>query len=135
MTGIEVALYIFKNGIDNDIIGLTDQGVINIMKKKLEKFNEEAELRDMYYKRDLNRAANESEKQEIYEKGLAEGEIKGFAKGALKENIDLIEARYGIRDDEWVSSLNIKQLKEIKKIIFEEVVYEKFKQRIEEIHE
>ncbi|WP_285945319.1 hypothetical protein, partial [Thomasclavelia cocleata] len=76
-----------------------------------------------------------SEKQEIYEKGLAEGEIKGFAKGALKENIDLIEARYGIRDDEWVSSLNIKQLKEIKKIIFEEVVYEKFKQRIEEIHE
>ncbi|WP_286149365.1 hypothetical protein, partial [Thomasclavelia cocleata] len=107
----------------------------NIMKKKLEKFNEEAELRDMYYKRDLNRAANESEKQEIYEKGLAEGEIKGFAKGALKENIDLIEARYGIRDDEWVSSLNIKQLKEIKKIIFEEVVYEKFKQRIEEIHE
>ena len=51
------------------------------MKKKLEKFNEESELRDMYYKRDLNRAANESEKQEIYEKGLAEGEIKGFAKG------------------------------------------------------
>jgi len=30
----------------------------------------------MYYKRDLNRAANESEKQEIYEKGLAEGETK-----------------------------------------------------------
>ncbi|WP_305140298.1 hypothetical protein, partial [Thomasclavelia cocleata] len=135
MTGIELALYIFKNGIDNDIIGLTDQGVINIMKKKLEKFNEEAKLRDMYYKRDLNRAANESEKQEIYERGLAEGEIKGFAKGTLRENIDLIEARYGIRDEEWASSLNIKQLKEIKKIIFEEVVYEKFKQRIEEIHE
>ena len=135
MTGIELALYIFKNGIDNDIIGLTEQGVINIMKKKLEKFNEEAKLRDMYYKRDLNRAANESEKQEIYERGLAEGEIKGFAKGTLRENIDLIEARYGIRDEEWASSLNIKQLKEIKKIIFEEVVYEKFKQRIEEIHE
>ncbi|WP_285947496.1 hypothetical protein, partial [Thomasclavelia cocleata] len=99
----------------------------NIMKKKLEKFNEEAELRDMYYKRDLNRAANESEKQEIYEKGLAEG--------ALRENIDLIEARYGIRDDEWVLSLNEKQLKAIKKIIFEEIVYEKFKQLIEKISE
>ena len=121
MTGIELALYIFKNGIDNDIIGLTDQGVINIMKKKLEKFNEEAELRDMYYKRDLNRAANESEKQEIYEKGKIEGKV------------DLIEARYGIREEEWVLSLNIKQLKAIDKIIFKEEEYQMFKQLIENI--
>ena len=127
MTGIEVALYIFKNGIDNDIIGLTDQGVINIMKKKLEKFNEEAKLRDMYYKRDLNRAANESEKQEVYEKGKIEGKAEG--------KVDLIEARYGIREEEWVSSLNEKQLKAIDKIIFEEIVYKKFKQRINEISE
>ena len=131
MTGIELALYIFKNGIDNDIIGLTDQGVISIMKKKLEKFNEEAKLRDMYYKRDLNRAANESEKQEIYEKGLAEGETKG----ELKRTINLIEARYGIREEKWVLSLNEKQLKAIDKIIFEEIVYKKFKQRIDEISE
>ena len=131
MTGIELALYIFKNGIDNDIIGLTDQGVINIMKKKLEKFNEEAKLRDMYYKRDLNRAANESEKQEIYEKGKIEGKIEGKAEG----KVDLIEARYGIREEEWVSSLNEKQLKAIDKIIFEEIVYKKFKQRINEISE
>ena len=127
MTGIELALYIFKNGIDNDIIGLTEQGVINIMKKKLEKFNEEAKLRDMYYKRDLNRAANESEKQEIYEKGKIEGKAEG--------KVDLIEARYGIREEEWVSSLNEKQLKAIDKIIFEEIVYKKFKQRINEISE
>ena len=125
MTGIELALYIFKNGIDNDIIGLTDQGVINIMKKKLEKFNEEAKLRDMYYKRDLNRAANESEKQEIYEKGKIEGKIEG--------KVDLIEARYGIREEEWVLSLNIKQLKAIDKIIFKEEEYQMFKQLIENI--
>ncbi len=135
MTGIEVALYIFKNGIDNDIIGLTDQGVINIMKKKLEKFNEEAELRDMYYKRDLNRAANESEKKEVYEKGKIEGKAEGRVEGELKRTVDLIEARYGIREEEWVSSLNEKQLKAIDKIIFEEVVYEKFKHRIDEINE
>ncbi|WP_285944924.1 hypothetical protein, partial [Thomasclavelia cocleata] len=110
-----------------------DQGVINIMKKKLEKFNEEAELRDMYYKRDLNRAANESEKQEVYEKGLAEGEIKGFAKGELKRTNDLIEARYGIREEEWLLSLNIKQLKAIDKIIFKEEEYQMFKQLIENI--
>ncbi|WP_286670069.1 hypothetical protein, partial [Thomasclavelia cocleata] len=95
------------------------------------KFNEEAELRDMYYKRDLNRAANKSEKQEIYEKGKAEGRIEG----ELKRTVDLIEARYGIREEEWVSSLNEKQLKAIDKIIFEEVVYEKFKHRIDEINE
>ena len=135
MTGIEVALYIFKNGIDNDIIGLTDQGVINIMKKKLEKFNEEAKLRDMYYKRDLNRAANESEKQEIYEKGKIEGKAEGRVEGELKNNINFIEVRYGIRDEEWISSLNEKQLKAIKKIIFEEDDYEKFKQQIEKIRE
>lgn len=33
MSQIELALYIFKNGIDSDIIGLTNQGVVKIMKK------------------------------------------------------------------------------------------------------
>lgn len=33
MSRIELALYIFKNGIDSDIIGLTNQGVVKIMKK------------------------------------------------------------------------------------------------------
>lgn len=131
MSQIELALYIFKNGIDSDIIGLTNQGVVKIMKKKLEMFNEDELLRDMYYKRDLNRAANESEKQEIYEKGLA----KGRTEGALKITIDFIEARYGIREEEWVLSLNTKQLKVIDKIIFEEDEYERFKQRIDEIKE
>ena len=131
MSQIELALYIFKNGIDSDIIGLTNQGGVKIMKKKLEMFNEDELLRDMYYKRDLNRAANESEKQEIYEKGLA----KGRTEGALKITIDFIEARYGIREEEWVLSLNTKQLKVIDKIIFEEDEYERFKQRIDEIKE
>ena len=139
MTEIELALYIFKNGMDDDIIDLTNQGVIKIMKKKLEMFNEDELLRDMYYKRDLNRAANESEKQEIYEKGLAKGEIRGFAKGkaegALKRTADLIEARYGIREEKWISSLNVKQLEAIDKIIFEEDEYEKYKQRVDDIKE
>ncbi|WP_423838713.1 hypothetical protein, partial [Thomasclavelia cocleata] len=80
---------------------------------------------------DLNRAANESEKQEIYEKGKAEGRIEG----ELKRTVDLIEARYGIREEEWVLSLNIKQLKTIDKIIFKEEEYQMFKQLIEKISE
>lgn len=121
MTPLELALYIFKNGIDSDIIGLTNQGVIKIMKKKVDKFNEDEILRDMYYKRDLNKAANESEKQEMYKKG------------ALKEVIDFIEARYGTSEENWILTLNEKQLKSIKKIIFEEDTYEQFKQRINDI--
>ncbi|WP_286669550.1 hypothetical protein [Thomasclavelia cocleata] len=55
--------------------------------------------------------------------------------GELKRTINLIEARYGIREEKWVLSLNEKQLKAIDKIIFEEIVYKKFKQRIDEISE
>ena len=60
---------------------------------------------------------------------------KGRTEGALKITIDFIEARYGIREEEWVLSLNTKQLKVIDKIIFEEDEYERFKQRIDEIKE
>lgn len=70
----------------------------------------------MHYKQDLNRAANESEKQKIYEKRKAEGVLKGI--------VDLIEARYGISEEEWALSLNVKQLKAIDKIIFEEDEYD-----------
>ena len=51
------------------------------MEKKVDKFNEAEILREMYYKQDLNRTANESEKQEMYKKG------------ALKQVINFIEAR------------------------------------------
>ena len=64
--------------------------MIKIMKKKVDKFNEDELLRDMYYKRDLNRAANESEKQEMYKKG------------ALKEVINFIEVRYGTSEEKWI---------------------------------
>lgn len=54
MTEIELAIYILKNGIDDEINALTNSKVVKIMKKKLRMFNEDEHLRDMYYKRGAN---------------------------------------------------------------------------------
>ena len=47
------------------------------MKEKIERFNQDEQLRDMAYKRSLNRWANERDKQDMYEKGIAEGVKQG----------------------------------------------------------
>ncbi len=54
MTEIELAIYILKNGIDDEVNALKNSKVVKIMKKKLEMFNEDEHLRDMYYKRGAN---------------------------------------------------------------------------------
>ncbi len=54
MTEIELAIYILKNGIDDEVNALTNSKVVKIMKKKLRMFNEDEHLRDMYYKRGAN---------------------------------------------------------------------------------
>ena len=54
MTEIELAIYILKNGIDDEVDALTNSKVVKIMKKKLEMFNEDEHLSDMYYKRGAN---------------------------------------------------------------------------------
>ena len=71
---IEKGIYIFENGITDDIIRLKeDNKVVEIMKEKIERFNQDEQLRDMAYKRSLNRWANERDKQDMYEKGKEEG--------------------------------------------------------------
>ena len=42
------------------------------MKEKIDRFNQDEQLRDMAYKRSLNRWANERDKQDMYEKGKEE---------------------------------------------------------------
>ncbi len=123
----EQLVYIFKNGLDNDIMSLKDQKVIEIMKKKLEMFNEDEMLRDMYYQRDLNKMVIESDKKDARDEGKAEG----IKEGKLEEKKEFIQSRYGIVDENWLTSLNEKQLQRINKVIFKEESYEKFKQEIE----
>ena len=79
---IEKGIYIFENGITDDIIRLKeDNKVVEIMKEKIERFNQDEQLRDMAYKRSLNRWANERDKQDMYEKGKEEGIAEGVKQG------------------------------------------------------
>ena len=47
--------------------------MVEIMKGKIDRFNQDEQLRDMAYKRSLNRWANERDKQDMYEKGIKQG--------------------------------------------------------------
>ncbi|OUO71581.1 hypothetical protein B5F64_01620 [Thomasclavelia spiroformis] len=51
------------------------------MKEKIDRFNQDEQLRDMAYKRSLNRWANERDKQDMYEKGKEEGIEEGIKQG------------------------------------------------------
>ncbi|WP_286154889.1 PD-(D/E)XK nuclease family transposase, partial [Thomasclavelia cocleata] len=46
MTGIELALYIFKNGIDNDIIGLTEQQTNQKSRKYMKREKSKEKLKE-----------------------------------------------------------------------------------------
>ncbi len=79
---IEKGIYIFENGITDDIIRLKENNkVVEIMKEKIERFNQDEQLRDMAYKRSLNHWANERDKQDMYEKGKEEGIKQGIEQG------------------------------------------------------
>mgnify|MGYP006896416586 FL=1 len=56
------------------------------MKEKIDRFNQDEQLRDMAYKRSLNCWANERDKQDMYEKGKEEGiERGGYARNHRKK--------------------------------------------------
>lgn len=93
------------------------------MKDKMEKFNEDEELRLAAYNRELNKIAHVSEIEEAKE--------ISFKEGKLEEKMNFIQARYGQVEPEWLETLNEKQLDRINNIIFKESDYEKFKQEVE----
>ena len=52
--------------------------MVEIMKGKIDRFNQDEQLRDMVYKRSLNCWANERDKQDMYEKVKEEGIKQGI---------------------------------------------------------
>ena len=57
---VEKGIYIFENGITDDIIKLKGYNkMVAIMKEKIDRFNQDEQLKDMAYKRSLNHWANE----------------------------------------------------------------------------
>lgn len=113
---IEKGIYIFENGITDDIIRLKeDNKVVEIMKEKIERFNQDEQLRDMAYKRSLNRWANERDKQDMYEKGKEEG-IKQEKYNLIKQ---LFNKYYPKEDDSILESLNSEQYDKIFEMILD----------------
>ena len=121
---IEKGIYIFENGITDDIIRLKeDNKVVEIMKEKIERFNQDEQLRDMAYKRSLNRWANERDKQDMYEKGKEEGIEEGIKQGIIEKSKEktkqLFNKYYPKEDDSILENLNSEQYDKIFEMILD----------------
>ena len=121
---IEKGIYIFENGITDDIIRLKENNkVVEIMKEKIERFNQDEQLRDMAYKRSLNRWANERDKQDMYEKGKEEGIEEGIKQGIEQGKYNLIKQLfnkyYPEEDDNILENLNNEQYDKIFEMILD----------------
>ena len=117
---IEKGIYIFENGITDDIIRLKeDNKVVEIMKEKIERFNQDEQLRDMAYKRSLNRWANERDKQDMYEKGKEEGIKQGIEQGKYNLIKQLFNKYYPEEDDSILENLNNEQYDKIFEMILD----------------
>ena len=121
---IEKGIYIFENGITDDIIRLKeDNKVVEIMKEKIDRFNQDEQLRDMAYKRSLNRWANERDKQDMYEKGKEEGIEEGIKQGIEQGKYNLIKQLfnkyYPEEDDNILENLNNQEYDKIFEMILD----------------
>ena len=121
---IEKGIYIFENGITDDIIRLKENNkVVEIMKEKIERFNQDEQLRVMAYKRSLNRWANERDKQDMYEKGKEEGIEEGIKQGIIEKSKEktkqLFNKYYPKEDDSILENLNSEQYDKIFEMILD----------------
>ena len=117
------------------------------MKEKIERFNQDEQLRDMAYKRSLNRWANERDKQDMYEKGKEEGIEEGIKQGlemgieqGVKQGIiekskektkQLFNKYYPKEDDSILENLNSEQYDKIFEMILNNYCIEKIKNIID----
>ena len=93
------------------------------MKEKIDRFNQDEQLRDMAYKRSLNRWANERDKQDMYEKGKEEGIEEGIKQGIGQGKYNLIKQLfnkyYPKEDDSILENLNNEQYDKIFEMILD----------------
>ena len=101
------------------------------MKEKIDRFNQDEQLRDMAYKRSLNRWANERDKQDMYENGKEEGVEQGLEMG-IKQGVmqgiiekskektkQLFNKYYPKEDDSILENLNNEQYDKIFEMILD----------------
>lgn len=124
LTPLELAIYIFKNGIDDAIIKVKDQEVVKITKEKMDRFNEDEELRLAAYNRELNIMAHEGEKQEARQEGMLEM-IKNQA-------FEFFHKSFPNEDDSFLNNLKTEQYKMISNMLFERKSLNNIKSYIKE---
>ena len=101
------------------------------MKGKIDRFNQDEQLRDMVYKRSLNCWANERDKQDMYENGKEEGVEQGLEMG-IKQGVmqgiiekskektkQLFNKYYPKEDDSILENLNNEQYDKIFEMILD----------------
>ena len=93
------------------------------MKEKIERFNQDEQLRDMAYKRSLNCWANERDKQDMYEKGKEEGIERGVMQGIIEKSKEktkqLFNKYYPKEGDSILEDLNNEQYDKIFEMILD----------------
>lgn len=120
---LEIAIYIFKNGIDDDIMK-TKKKVVEIMEKKVEKFNEDIILQDMAFNRDLNRRARKAKEKREHEEGLRIGKEEG-RKETLKYNVvKLFMKMNPNHETDFLDHLSLEQYEKIFDLLLEEASLE-----------
>ena len=109
------------------------------MKEKIERFNQDEQLRDMAYKRSLNRWANERDKQDMYEKGkeegikqgleigIEQGIMQGIGQGKYNLIKQLFNKYYPKEDDSILENLNSEQYDKIFEMILDNQSIEEIK--------
>ena len=113
---------------------LKESKVIEIMKDKMERFNQDDELRLAAYNRELNIYAHEIELEENYQNGKAEGKKEGREEGILLEKrnltLQLFKSKFPNEDDNFLSNLEVKEYDIIFKMLLESQSLEKIKDAI-----
>ncbi|WP_300081655.1 hypothetical protein [uncultured Thomasclavelia sp.] len=101
------------------------------MKDKMERFNQDDELRLAAYNRELNIYAHEMELEESYQNGKAEGKKEGREEGILLEKsnltLQLFKSKFPNEDDNFLSNLEAKEYDMIFKMLLENQSLEKIK--------
>ena len=118
---LELAIYIFANGITDDIMGLEKMKVIGIMKDKMERFNQDEELRLAAYNRELNIQAKNSEMKANYLRGKEEGIEIGKELGKKDEiknlTLQLFKIKYPDEDIDILANLEVGEYELIFKML------------------
>ncbi|MED9811686.1 MAG: hypothetical protein UFX20_06290, partial [Longibaculum muris] len=124
---LETAIYIFKNGIDDDIMKLKKK-VVDIMEKKADDFNEDMILQDMAFNRDLNKRARQARMKRERDEGKEEGLQEGLSKGLRYSVLKLFIKTYPQAETGFLENLSVEQYEKIFDLLIEKASLEKIYQ-------